>query len=265
MRTCLLTLLILPLLHSCRSNQGAPKQVTAIQYALDENGAISSKGDTIEVEYLDNHGRVIKRITRYESIGEVVEKTSTFDAKEAESTRLVKLGRLHTNKTDYLRNEAGHLVAMRTYDLNNNADTTTTEFISEYKNDSTFREVTAYFRGDSESKFFQQERYDDQGRLLLSQQYRLRGNEKILESEEEYRYDKNGNKVLAVEKNFSDSSITKTKYDYVSETNLMKVAVFQNDTLRSQMVYKYKNKRKAEAIVDTYVDKKRYLIRYFYE
>lgn len=265
MRTCLLLLFILPLLHSCRSNETAPKRIKAIQYALNENGGISSKGDTIEVEYLSGSGKVYKRITKYKSTGEEVERTSTFDANEKENSRTVKLGQLYTNKTDFIRNVAGHLVAMRTFELNNNVDTTTTEFINEYNSDSTLLKVAAYLKGDSDPKYFQEERYDNQGKLLRSQQYRLTGKEKVLESAEEYSYDKNGNKVLAVEKNFVDGSVTKTKYDYNSANNLMKVAIFQNDTLRSKLQYKYKNKRKVEAFVITYTDKKRYLIRYFYE
>jgi hypothetical protein len=78
-------------------------KVLAVRYVLLEDGIPIPKGDTFEIEHVNDRGIVVKQQNRYVSMGSLVEKTILFEDKGLEKSKILNLGSLPTEKTDITR------------------------------------------------------------------------------------------------------------------------------------------------------------------
>jgi hypothetical protein len=222
-------------------------KITWIEYPFLSNGEVSNKGDTIELEYLNNKNVVIKRIIRDKTKLGILEKTTIYDLNGKLKTTIVNYDGKHVYHTDMTKDQAGYINELKIYEVGDK-DTAVAVFVYEFNQDSSIVYSKQINKTDSAVIAYYEYKYDAQKRLVQLTTKTPSEKGIIIESIESYAYDAKGNKLSYEKQNLTDSITSKAIFMYNEANNLVREVNYNNGTLMNQVDYKYEADKKKEAI-----------------
>jgi len=222
-------------------------KITWIEYPFLSNGELSNKGDTIEFEYFNNKNVIIKRIFREKNKLGLLEKTSIYDLNGKLKSSIVNYDGKHVYYTDMTRDQAGHINALKTYEVGDK-DTAFAVILYEFNQDSSIVYSKQINKADSAIIEYDEDKYDAQRRLVQLTIKTPSEKGIVIESIESYTYDAKGNGLSYEKQNLTDSITFKAVFKYDEANNLVNETNYQNGTLINWVDYKYEGNKKKEAI-----------------